>query len=138
MISGWACDAEEVLLVISGGRAEGFWREIHKAAHGTIRLDTLGVCGDVHNGFSLLFNWNNIDVHHFVIRDDGERLRAIKLYIDGVEVSRTQVQVLSFGEELLRGAPQTEYTLDTFSWFLTNGSGAVGRIPPEFPYHTNN
>ena len=39
MFSGWACDADLIEIVINGSRGE-------KAAYGTVRVDTVGVCGD--------------------------------------------------------------------------------------------
>ena len=120
VFSGWACDAEEVLISIEGGEGTGVWRVLHKAAYGTLRLDTLEVCGDVHNGYSLLFNWNNLNINFFenlrhlaTVKDVSEPL-TFSLYVDGVKIAQTMVQVRTFGEEFLRGAPQTEYLLENF------------------------
>ena len=63
------------------------------AAYGTERLDTREVCGDVDNGFGLLFNWN--------LLGDGEH--AVVAFVDGEELGRATVRVTTLGEEFLRG-----------------------------------
>ena len=49
MFSGWACDADLIEIVING--SSGL-----KAAYGTDRGDTRGICGDSDNGF-LVDSW---------------------------------------------------------------------------------
>ena len=59
MISGWACDAENIVIEIDDMS--------FTAAYGTVREDTQEVCGDTDNGFSFLWNWsNNGDGEHTV------------------------------------------------------------------------
>ena len=119
VISGWACDAEEVLISVEGGEGYGVWTRLYKAAYGTMRLDTEEVCGDVYNGFSLLFNWNSVNLNPFERREWAE-VEAVSepltfsLFIDGVRIAQTMVQIRTFGEEFLRGAPRTTYTLNDF------------------------
>ena len=84
-ISGWVCDAEEIVIELNGTA----W----KAGYGTTRTDTKGVCGDVDNGFSLLFNWNLL----------GDGIHAVKAYADGVLFASTKVKVTTLGKEFLRG-----------------------------------
>ena len=85
VISGWVCAAEAVTLEINGVE--------YAAAYGTARVDTADVCGDVENGFGLLFNWN--------LLGDGEH--TVVAFVDGEEWSRTTVTVTTLGEEFLRG-----------------------------------
>ena len=53
VISGWAYNAQTIEISFNGGPRL-------KAAVGTIREDTHGVCGDSDNGFGLLYNWNRL------------------------------------------------------------------------------
>ena len=87
VISGWVCAADEVEIEL-GDRG----RQV--AAYGTERLDTREVCGDVDNGFGLLFNWN--------LLGDGEH--AVVAYVDGEELGRATVRVTTLGMEFLQGA----------------------------------
>ena len=85
VISGWVCDAEAVEIAIGHlGR--------HLAAYGTERLDTESVCGDVDNGFGLLFNWNLL----------GEGEHDVVAFVDGDELGRATVRVTTLGEEFVR------------------------------------
>ena len=85
-ISGWVCDAEEIIIELNGTPL--------KAGYGTTRTDTEGVCGDIDNGFSLLWNWNNL----------GDGIHSVKAYADGVLFASTKVKVTTLGEEFVRGA----------------------------------
>ena len=89
VISGWVCDAEDVEVEIDGNR-------VMKAAYGTERADTEGVCGDSNNGFGLLFNWN--------LLDRSQKEHTARLLVDGEELDQTTFTVTTFGEEFLRGA----------------------------------
>ena len=95
LISGWACEAEEVVIELAGTPIP--------AAYGTPRADTQMRCGDTNNGFGLLVNWNNLG--------DGEH--PVRALADGVEFARTTVQVTTFGVEFLRGVSGT-FTLSDF------------------------
>lgn len=85
MFSGWACDAELIEIVING--SSGL-----KAAYGTDRGDTAGVCGDSDNGFGLLFNMANL----------GSGTHTAVAFADGFEIGSSTfiVQRLSTGEFL--------------------------------------
>ena len=85
-ISGWACEANEIVIELNGIPLQ--------AGYGTIREDTRSVCGDADNGFSLLWNWNNL----------GPGEHTVRALLDGVEFADTTVRVTTFGEEVLRGA----------------------------------
>ena len=90
-VSGWVCDAEEITIELNGAE----W----KAGYGTTRTDTQEPCGDVDNGFSLLFNWNLL----------GDGIHAVKAYADGVLFASTEVKVTTLGREFLRGVEFKEY-----------------------------
>lgn len=85
MFSGWACDAELIEIVVNGGSGL-------KAAYGTSRGDTVGICGDSDNGFGLLFNMANLGT--------GEHTAVA--FADGLEIGRSTftAQRLSTGEFL--------------------------------------
>ena len=94
VISGWACDAEEIVIEING--------EPLKAAYGTVRGDTAEVCGDTDNGFSLLWNWNNL----------GDGAHTVLARIDGVPFARSRVTVTTFGDEMLGDEEKATFTRD--------------------------
>ena len=81
VISGWACEAGEIVIELDGTPLQ--------AAYGTVREDTRSVCGDINNGFSLLWNWNNL----------GAGPHTVRALIDGVEFANTTVRVTTFGED---------------------------------------
>ena len=81
VISGWACEAGEVVIELNG--------EPYRAGYPTTRPDTLGRCGDTNNGFSLLWNWNNL----------GAGTHTVRALIDGQEFANTTVRVTTFGED---------------------------------------
>ena len=89
VISGWACEAGEIVIELDGIPL--------KAGYGTTREDTRSVCGDADNGFSLLWNWNNL----------GAGTHTVRALIDGVEFANTTVRVTTFGEQFLRGVSGT-------------------------------
>ena len=89
VLSGWVCEANLVEIELNGVPQE--------AAYGTARLDTAGVCGDVDNGFGLLFNWNRL----------GDGAHTVVAVVDGVELGRATVTVTTLGEEFVRGVEGT-------------------------------
>ena len=91
-ISGWACDAEEIVIEING--------EPFTAAYGTVREDTAAVCGDTDNGFSLLWNWNNL----------GNGAHTVQAFIDGVRFASSEVIVTTFGDEMLGDEEKADFT----------------------------
>ncbi len=86
VISGWVCAADEVAITLGDLAPQ-------MAGYGTERLDTQGECGDTDNGFGLLFNWN--------LLGDGEHVVVAR--VDGEELGRTTVRVMTLGAEFLRG-----------------------------------
>ena len=89
IISGWACEAEEIVIELAGTPVP--------AAYGTPRGDTQGECGDSNNGFVLLVNWNNL----------GPGEHPVRALADGVEFARTTVRVTTLGVEFLEGMRRT-------------------------------
>ena len=89
IISGWACEAGEIVIELAGAPVP--------AAYGTPRGDTRSVCGDSTNGFSLLVNWSNL----------GTGQHPIRALVDGVEFARTTVRVTTFGVNFLQGVSGT-------------------------------
>ena len=79
-ISGWVCEADEVVIEIDG--------QPIAAAAGTERADTLDRCGDVDNGFGLLVNWAEF----------GAGAHEVVALVDGVELSRATVTVTMVDE----------------------------------------
>ena len=85
LISGWACDAEELEVSLDDGPRVF-------VPYGTERLDTAGVCGDTDNGFGLLINYNNL----------GDGSHMVKLYMDGALLGQSQFTVKTLGTDFLR------------------------------------
>lgn len=92
MFSGWACDAELIEIVVDGGSGL-------KAAYGTSRGDTRGICGDSDNGFGLLYNMANLGT--------GEHTAVA--FADGQEIGRSTFSVkrMTSGEFLRDAEAQT-------------------------------
>ena len=88
-ISGWACEAQNITIELNGVP--------YRAGYPTTRPDTQGVCGDTDNGFSLLWNWNNL----------GPGTHTVRALLDGQEFANTTVRVTTFGEQVLRGVSGT-------------------------------
>ncbi len=87
IISGWICEAENVVVEMDGIRT-------FKVAYGTRRADTIKVCGDADNGFSLLYNINLL----------GEGTHTLRVLADGIEIDQSSIIVTTFGDDFLRGA----------------------------------
>ena len=86
VISGWACQAQEIVIELNGMPLP--------AAYGTEREAAVQqVCGHSDAGFSLLWNWNNL----------GAGTHTVRALLDGVEFANTTVQVTTFGEQFLQG-----------------------------------
>ena len=75
----------------------------HPVPYGTARLDTEGACGDVDNGFGLLFNWNLL----------GDGMHDVVAVVDGVELDQATITVTTLGEEFPEGL-EGEYILEGF------------------------
>ena len=95
IISGWVCHADIVEIEINDVP--------YPVPYGTARLDTEDACGDVDNGFGLLFNWN--------LLGDGEH--TVVAVVDGVELDRATITVTTLGEEFPEGL-EGEYILEGF------------------------
>jgi hypothetical protein len=91
-ISGWACDAEEIVIAING--------EPFRAGYGMSRTDTEAVCGDADNGFSLLWNWNRLG--------DGEH--TVEAFLDGISFAQSHFTITTFGEEILGDEDKAVFT----------------------------
>jgi hypothetical protein len=97
LFSGWVCDAERVVVVIDGTR-------ILRTAYGTPRGDTQAACGDIDNGFGLLWNFN--------LFDEGEH--TVEVRADGVTVVPPRTfTVTDFGQNFVTGA-SASYRLTGF------------------------
>ena len=90
VLSGWVCEAEEVVLEIDG---------VHRlvAAYGTERTDTEEQCGDTANGFGLLWNWNLF----------GPGPHTVRLLVDGEEWATASFTVTTLGAEMRWGLAHT-------------------------------
>ncbi|MBB6523044.1 hypothetical protein [Pseudoteredinibacter isoporae] len=66
-ISGWHCTSTDIEVLIDG-------KSIGKAGTGTMREDTVGVCGHADTGFSLLVNYGSYEpgLHKLTLVVDGE------------------------------------------------------------------
>ena len=100
VISGWICSAGSVVVTVDGTAIQ--------TGYGTERTDTAGVCGDSHNGFAALYNWNRF----------GDGAHTAIAYADGVEFARSNFTVTTLGAEFLTGLNST---------FLVPGFPFAGR-----------
>ncbi len=96
VVSGWLCEARSVQVE---------WQPVSRveAAYGTERADTAAECGDVDNGFGLLWNWN--------LLGDGEH--TVRLLVNGRVWITRRVTVTTLGEEFRRELEGT-YELEDF------------------------
>ncbi len=120
---GWVCHAELVEIEIEPEQGEV---TRYVAAYGTERPDTLERCGDVDNGFELVFNWNRLG--------DGEH--TVTALVDGVELGRATVWVTTLGAEVLEGVegecvagnfPHSGQTV-TLEWQETNQNFVITEV----------
>ena len=90
VISGWACEAEEVVIELNGMPL--------RAAYGTEREAAVEQrCGHSDAGFSLLWNWNNL----------GPGTHTVRALMDGQEFANTTVRVTTFGVPFRQGLSGT-------------------------------
>jgi len=90
VISGWACEAEEIVIELNG-------RPL-RAAYGTEREAAVERrCGHSDAGFSLLWNWNNL----------GPGTHTVRALMDGQEFAKTTVRVTTFGVPFRQGLSGT-------------------------------
>ena len=111
VISGWACEAERIDIVFNPDTAtEETWR----AGYRTTREDTAYteegevICGDIDNGFGLLFNWNRL----------GDGQHTVSARADGVEFGSATFTVTTLGEDFKRNV-SGEFVVEDFP---TDGS----------------
>ena len=111
VISGWACEAERIEIVFNPDTAtEETWR----AGYRTTREDTAYteegevICGDIDNGFGLLFNWNRL----------GDGQHTVSARADGVEFGSATFTVTTLGEDFKRNV-SGEFVVEDFP---TDGS----------------
>ncbi len=100
VISGWVCEADTVEIVFEHGPT-GVTHTV-TASSGTARLDTEEPCGDMDNGFGLLWNWN--------LLGDGEHI--VRAFADGEEFAWSRVVVTTLGEESAQGLAGTATVTD--------------------------
>ena len=92
VISGWVCEAERIDIVFNPGTTK---EETWRAGYRTTREDTAYteegevICGDIDNGFGLLFNWNRL----------GDGQHTVSARADGEEFGSATFTVTTFGEE---------------------------------------
>ncbi len=86
IIGGWNCEAEEIIIEIDGVAIEA---GVH-----TIREDTLEACGDMNNGFGVLYNWNRF----------AEGTHLAVAYADGEAFASANFTTTNLGFEFLTGA----------------------------------
>lgn len=86
VLSGWACDAEQVDLRIDD-------KPVIAAGHGTPRGDTRAICGDRDNGFGLLYN--------FSLLGDGEH--QVTALVDGRDLASARFRVQTLGQPFVTG-----------------------------------
>ena len=137
VISGWACEAEEITIEFENGVTGEV--SIMPAGYGTSRPDTAEVCeDDGNNGFGLLYNWSRL----------GDGMHTVRALVDGVEFGLSSVMVSTLGGEFVTGLSGTYPLADfplmgvttTIQWeqSLQNfviasgaggGGGSAGAIP---------
>ena len=96
VISGWTCEADTLQVRFNGGQPIAI-------PYGGTRGDTIAVCSDDDNGFSLAWNW--------ALLGPGEHL--IEIVKDGMVADSRTVTVVDMGAEFLTGA-SGQCTLDDF------------------------
>ncbi len=84
LVSGWVCDAGEVIIEFELADGRTFRSP---AAVGTLRSDTVGVCGHDKTGFSLLWNWNIL----------GDGAHTVKAFAEGHLLGAHDISVTTLG-----------------------------------------
>lgn len=92
LVSGWHCTASRIEIEYDGGPART------RAASGTDRPDTVGVCGGKRdNGFGLLVNWADLS----------PGVHTVRAYADGELMDTRTVTVVTYGTAFLDGKSAT-------------------------------
>ena len=98
LFSGWVCHPgttiNRVDVEIDGTS--------YQASYGTIRPDTVSLCGGSNNGWGLLFNTNRL----------GDGQHTVRALVDGVELSRSTFTVTTLGVQYLQGASGSYRLMD--------------------------
>lgn len=129
VVRGWYCDAENIEIVFDE-------HSPIKAAYGTVRKDTEGICGDTNNGFGLLWNYALL----------GQGQHRVRAYADGLLFADRTFSVGLIGDGgFLRGA-EGNYVLKAFpdadrevtiTWtesaqnFTATGTHSIGEVQPD-------
>ena len=100
LVSGWVCDARSVEVVFD--YADGTTVRL-PAAMGTIRSDTVDVCGHDKTGFGLVWNWNKM----------GDGTHTVRVYADNRLLGENTVTVTTLGQEFARGLSKS-HTVQNF------------------------
>jgi len=96
VVRGWACDAESVQVSFDDG-------PLQTVAYGSARTDTEAACGDVDNGYGLVLAWGIL----------GRGAHTMSTFIDDVEVSSVEFEVIGLDEPYVEGISAT-YVLENF------------------------
>lgn len=98
LFSGWVCrpgaTIGQVNVEIDG--------TAYQASYGTIRPDTVSVCGGSNNGWGLLFNTNRL----------GDGPHTMRALVDGVELGRSTFTVTTLGVQYLQGVSGSYRLMD--------------------------
>ncbi|HUP97704.1 MAG TPA: hypothetical protein VM073_07180 [Usitatibacter sp.] len=90
LVAGWHCTATRIDIEFDGGTRT-------RAASGTDRPDTAGVCGRRDTGFGLLVNWADL----------GPGTHIVRAYADGELMDTRTVTVVTYGVVYLDGKSAT-------------------------------
>ena len=117
-ISGWACEAKEIVIELNGLPLS--------ATYGTEReAEVEQVCGHSDAGFGLLWNWNNL----------GAGTHTVRALADGVEFANTTVRVTTFGEPFRRGLSGT-FPIPDFPPLRGEQTAPVGGVVAELCHYS--
>ncbi|MBI3799012.1 MAG: hypothetical protein HY268_18865 [Deltaproteobacteria bacterium] len=127
LIRGWVCQATLIEIQLDEGSRL-------RAAYGTTRGDTQGVCGDSDNGFGLTVNWNLL----------GPGTHRVRAFADGKLFADMTFTVATLGSEFLTGRsgsctvpnfPQAGKSVELLwqesiqNFVITGGNGGGGGSP---------
>jgi hypothetical protein len=98
LVRGWVCDAREVSVSFNYGTPK-------PAVYGNPRGDTRSICGDVDNGFELLWAWSLL----------GDGIHSVQVYADGLRIADVNFSVATLGFDAAYVTNLTgDYVLDNF------------------------
>jgi len=109
VISGWVCEARHVSIHITQPTNPDIL--VHaEVPYGMRRQDTRAQCGDSHNGYGLLFNWNLLGDGEYTITVFGG---AESTSVVSSVIAEATVTVTTLGEEFSQGV-EGSYELEGF------------------------